>query len=152
MLPVGFANLAKMFFLSDDSPFSILEDSASLHRYIRNRPNYRRRVFGSRWICCSWSVCRRLKLSVFFFFLRCLRALLVNAGQETDSARYCKYKFSINLVIWISNQSTAWIVLQMACSLFHFIFLNRHVWVSVNSYNSDFFFFLLLLTRPQKTS
>ena len=34
-----------------------------------------------------------------FFFLRCLVEMLVNAGQEMDSARDCKYKFSINLAM-----------------------------------------------------
>ena len=34
-----------------------------------------------------------------FFFLRCLFEMLVNAEQEMDSARYCKYKFSLNLVM-----------------------------------------------------
>ena len=35
----------------------------------------------------------------FFFFLRCLVEVLVNAGQETDYAEDCKYKFSVNLVM-----------------------------------------------------
>ena len=30
---------------------------------------------------------------------RCLVEMLVNAGQEMDSARDCKYKFSLNLLI-----------------------------------------------------
>ena len=34
---------------------------------------------------------------VCLFFLRCMVAMLENAGQEMDSARDCKYKFSINL-------------------------------------------------------
>ena len=34
-----------------------------------------------------------------FFFLRCLVEMLVNAGQEMDSARDCKYKFGISLVM-----------------------------------------------------
>ena len=33
------------------------------------------------------------------FFLRCLVEVLVNAGQEMDSARDCKYKFCIDLVM-----------------------------------------------------
>ena len=36
---------------------------------------------------------------VCLFFLRCLVEMLVNAGQEIDSARDGKYKFSINLVM-----------------------------------------------------
>ena len=35
---------------------------------------------------------------VCLFFLWCLVEVLVNAGQEMDSVRDCKYKFSINLV------------------------------------------------------
>ena len=35
---------------------------------------------------------------VCLFFLRCMVEMLVNAEQEMDSARDCKYKFSINLV------------------------------------------------------
>ena len=35
----------------------------------------------------------------FFFFLRCLVEMLVNAGQEMDSSRDCKYKFGISLVM-----------------------------------------------------
>ena len=35
---------------------------------------------------------------VCLFFLRCIVEMLVNAGQEMDSARDCKYKFSINFV------------------------------------------------------
>lgn len=55
-------------------------------------------------VCCSVAVvasqCRHVSsnLFVFFFFLRCMVKMLVNAGQEMDSARDCKYKFSINLV------------------------------------------------------
>ena len=45
------------------------------------------------------SRCRRVSSHLLvFFFLRCLVEMLVNAGQEMDSARDCKYKFSINLV------------------------------------------------------
>ena len=48
-----------------------------------------------------------LRTCLSFFFLRCLVEImdngnvemLVNAGQELDSARDCKYKFSINLVM-----------------------------------------------------
>ena len=62
-------------------------------------------------ICCSVAVvaskCRHVSSHLFvFFFLRCLVEImdnrnvemLVNAGQEMDSARDCKYKFSINLM------------------------------------------------------
>ena len=52
-----------------------------------------------------WSVavvasrCRHVSSRLFvFFFVRCMVAMLVNAGQEMDSATDCKYKFSINLV------------------------------------------------------
>ena len=38
-------------------------------------------------------------LVCLFFFLRCLVEMLVNAGQEMDSARDCKYKFGISLVM-----------------------------------------------------
>ena len=45
------------------------------------------------------SRCRHVSSHLFvFFFLRCMVEMLVNAGQEMDSARDCKYKFSINLV------------------------------------------------------
>ena len=45
------------------------------------------------------SRCRHVSSRLFvFFFLRCMAEMLVNAGQEMDSARDCKYKFSINLV------------------------------------------------------
>ena len=37
--------------------------------------------------------------SCLSFFLRCMVEMLVNAGQEMDSVRDCKYKFSINLVM-----------------------------------------------------
>ena len=36
---------------------------------------------------------------VCLFFLRCLVEVLVNAGQEMDSVRDCKYKFSFDLVM-----------------------------------------------------
>ena len=55
-------------------------------------------------VCCSVAVvasrCRHVSshLFVFFFFLRYMVEMLVKAGQEMDSARDCKYKFSINLV------------------------------------------------------
>ena len=54
-------------------------------------------------VCCSVAVvasrCRHVSSHLFvFFFLRCMVEMLVNAGQEMDSARGCKYKFSINLV------------------------------------------------------
>ena len=39
-----------------------------------------------------------LRTCLSFFFLRCMVEMLVNAGQEMDSARDRKYKFSINLV------------------------------------------------------
>ena len=54
-------------------------------------------------VCRSVAVvasrCRHVSshLFVFFFFLRCMVEMLVNAGQEMDSARDCKYKFSFNL-------------------------------------------------------
>ena len=48
---------------------------------------------------CSVAVvasrCRHVSPYLFVvFFLRCLVELLVNAGQEMDSARDFKYKFS----------------------------------------------------------
>ena len=43
------------------------------------------------WSCLLAIVC--------LFFLRYLGELLVNTGQEMDSARDCKYKFSIHLVM-----------------------------------------------------
>ena len=55
-------------------------------------------------VCCSVAVvasrCRHVSshLFVILFLLRCMVEMLVNAGQEMDSARDCKYKFSINLV------------------------------------------------------
>ena len=50
--------------------------------------------------CCSVAVvasrCRHVFSHLsFFFFLRCLVEMLVNAEQEMDSARVCKYKCSI---------------------------------------------------------
>ena len=53
--------------------------------------------------CWSMAVvasrCRHVSSHLFvFFFLRCMVEMLVNAEQEMDSARDCKYKFSINLV------------------------------------------------------
>ena len=55
-------------------------------------------------VCCSVAVvasrCRHVSshLFVIFFSLRCMVEMLVNAGQEMDSAKDCKYRFSINLV------------------------------------------------------
>ena len=54
-------------------------------------------------VCCSVTVvaprCRYVSSHLFvFFFLRCMVEMLLNAGQEMDSARDCKYSFSINLV------------------------------------------------------
>ena len=55
-------------------------------------------------VCCSVAVvasrCRHVSSYLFnlSFFLRCMVEMLVNAEQEMDSARDCKYKFSINLV------------------------------------------------------
>ena len=55
-------------------------------------------------VCCSVAVvvsrCRHVSshLFVFFFYGACMVEMLVNAEQEMDSARDCKYKFSINLV------------------------------------------------------
>ena len=55
-------------------------------------------------VYCSVAVvasrCRHVSshLFVFVFFVRCMVEMLVNAGPEMDSARDCKYKFSINLV------------------------------------------------------
>jgi len=43
-------------------------------------------------VCCLFAL-------VCLFFLRCLVEMLVNDGQEMDSARDYKYKFSINLVM-----------------------------------------------------
>ena len=100
MLPVGFANLAKMFLLSDDSPFSILEDSPSLHRYILSEIG---RITADVFSDHDESAVVEAFVAFCFFLLRCLRALLVNTGQETetetDPARYCKYKFCNNLVM-----------------------------------------------------
>ena len=49
--------------------------------------------------CCSVAVVAQDVVMSFriclFFFLRCLVEMLVNAEQEMDSARDCKYKFSI---------------------------------------------------------
>ena len=55
-------------------------------------------------IFCSVAVlasrCRlSLRTCSSLFFLRCLVEMLVNAGQEMDSARDSKYKFSINIVL-----------------------------------------------------
>ena len=46
-------------------------------------------------VCCSVAVvasrCRHVSSHLFvFFFLRCMVEMLVNAGQEMDSARDCK--------------------------------------------------------------
>ena len=53
--------------------------------------------------CCSVAVvasrCRHVFSHLPFFFLRCLVEMLVNAEQEMDSARDCKYKFGISLVM-----------------------------------------------------
>ena len=35
----------------------------------------------------------------------CMFEMLANAGQEMDSARDCKYKLSINLVIYPSSET-----------------------------------------------
>ena len=52
-------------------------------------------------VCCSVAVvesrCRHVSSHLFVFFPAVFE-MLVNAGQEMDSARDCKYKFSINLV------------------------------------------------------
>ena len=90
--------------LADDSPLSNV--ICFIRRYpehARNQPNFRRSVFGhdeSSLICCSVAVVasRCLFALVCLFFLWCMVDMLVNAGQEMDSARDCKYKFSINLV------------------------------------------------------
>ena len=47
---------------------------------------------------CGVTMSSCLFALVCLFFLRCMVEMLVNAGQEMDSARDCKYKFSINLV------------------------------------------------------
>ena len=98
---------------------------------------------------------------LFFFFLRCLVEMLVNAGQEMDSARDCKYKFSINLVMrkpaieqmpWIIllvfSLFYCWAYLELSgisgCRLVYFGYI-----VSVCPSSSSL---LLLLRRLPKTS
>ena len=77
--------------------YSLLEPRA-LTDTRRNPPNFRRIVFGSAWIyfVVAWQLW--YYDVVMSPFLRYLGELLVNAEQEMDSARDCKYKFSINLV------------------------------------------------------
>ena len=85
------------------------EDTPSTHRYKAKSAEFPPKCFRitMNLFCCSVAVvasrCRHVSshLLVYacLFFLRCLVEMLVNGGQEMDSARDCKYKFSINLVM-----------------------------------------------------
>ena len=55
-------------------------------------------VFVVAWQLWCYDVVMSLRTCLFFLF-SCGVQMLVNAGQEMDSARDCKYKFSINLVM-----------------------------------------------------
>ena len=107
----GYANLAKLFcslltivLVAASSASS--EDTPSTHRYKAKSAEFPPKCFQitMNLFCCSVAVvasrCRHVSSHLFvFFFLRCMVEMLVNAGQEMDSARDCKYKFSINLVM-----------------------------------------------------
>ena len=115
----GYANLAKLFcslltiVLAATSSASS-EGTPSAHRYKAKSAEFPPKCFRitMNLFCCSVVVvvsrCRHVSSHLFvFFFLRCLVEImdngnvemLVNAGQELDSARDCTYKFSINLVM-----------------------------------------------------
>ena len=54
--------------------------------------------FVVAWQLWRHDVVMSLRTCLSFFSLRCMVEMLLNAGQEMDSARDCKYNFSINLV------------------------------------------------------
>ena len=116
--------------------------------------------------CCSVAVvvsrCRHVSSHLFvFFFLRCMVEMLVNAGQEMDSARGCKYKFSINLVMrkpeYRRDPMNYPFGIQFIL-LLSILRTLRHKWLSTRSLRIYFFCLsvltslLRLLRRLQKTS
>ena len=100
-----------------------------------------------------------LRTCLCFDFLRCLVEMMVNAGKEMDSARVCKYKFNINLVMrkpeYGTNAVTYRFGIQFILLLSIFKTL-RHKWLSTRLLgihcvcpSSSLH---LLLRRLQKTS
>ena len=97
-----------------------------------------------------------------FFFLRCLFEVLVNAGQEIDSARYCKHKFSLKLVMRKPEYRANPVNYRFGIQFYFILLLSmlvrtlRHKWWSTLSLRivsvclSCSLF--LRLTRLQKTS
>ena len=102
-----------------------------------------------------------LRTCLSFFLLRYLVEMLVNAGQEMDPARDCKYKFSINLVMRKPEYRTnpvnypSGIQFILMLSILRTL---RHKWLSTRSLwiycfcLSVLTSLLLLLRRLQKTS
>ena len=101
---------------------------------------------------------------VCLFFLRCMVAcmfeMLANAGQEMDSARDCKYKFSINLVKNKPEYRTNPVNYPFGIHFFILLFSMpralRHKWLSALSLRivsvCTSCNLLLLLRRLEKTS
>ena len=102
-----------------------------------------------------------LRTCFSFFLLGCLVEMLVNAGQEMDSARDCKYKFSIKLVVrkpeYRTNPVNYPFGIQLIL-LLRILRTLRHKWLSARSLRiycsclSDLPSLLLLLRSLQKTS
>ena len=151
----GYANLAKLFYsllpivLAVTSSASS-EDTPSTHRYKAKSAEFPPKCFRiTSWIyfVVAWQLWRQDVVMSFriclFFFLRCLVEMLVNAEQEMDSARDCKYKFSIEKT-WISNKSRE-------LSFWHSVYLtaehtsNSQALVVVNSFTSDILFLFVRL-------
>ena len=134
----------------------------------RNRPNILSSVFGSQLIYfvvaqqlwCQ-DVVMSLRTCFSFFLLGCLVEMLVNAGQEMDSARDCKNKFSINLVVRKPEYRTNPVNYPFGIQfilLLNILRTLRHKWLSTRSLWICCFCLsvlpslLLLLRSLQKTS
>ena len=143
------------------------EDTLSTHRYTAKSAEFPPKCFRitTNLFCCSVAVvasrCRVSSHLLVFFFLRCLVEMLVNAGQEMDSARDCKYKFSFNLVMrkpeYRRNPVNYRFGIQFIL-LLSILRTLRHKWLSTLSVRIYCFCLsvltslLLLLRRLQKTS
>ena len=165
----GYANLAKVFYslltiVLAATSFASSEDTPSTHRWKAKSAEFPPKCFliTMNLFCCGVKMSSCLFALVFpFFFLGCLVEMLVNAGQEMDSARDCKYKFSINLVVRKPEYRTNPVIYPFGIQfilLLSILRTLRHKWSSTRSLRIYCFCLsvltslLLLLRSLQKTS